>query len=1126
MKIGNSFARRILTIVLSTSMMLSIIPTNFSSALDPELVSIAVTQNPTRMSYLVGDTIDTTGMIVTGTYDDNSTQAITGYTLSKTTGLATTDETNGITITYQTKTTVIYPYVRAANALRTTVFPDEASSTGRIKTWGPPKVNNVWLTDGSLEDKSTLSGNFWTNVGTLYGALYVSPKLQPSFVDSGGAGLRKWDIGFDLGGTYVLNKIIPTFTKTDYPTFEVWYSNAETMPGTNLGDGWTKATNAIYPNSSTDITFDSIQARHIRFHPLSTNTTSTWIGTWNGMEFYGGLDPTYQSLEIATPPTKTSYLVGESFDSTGMVVRARYGDNSTQNVSGYTVTPSGSLSFGTTSVTISYTESSVTRTTTQAITVSELNVLVSIAVTEKPDKMSYVVGEVFNTTGMIVTGTYDDNSTQAITGYTLSKTTGLATTDETNGITITYQTKTTIIYPYVRSANTLKSTVFPDQTSSVGRIRAWGPPKVSNVWLTDGSLEEKASVTGNFWGAASFYGIFSNMQPAFVDGNGTGLRKWDVGFDLGGTYVLNKIKPTFTKTDYPTFEVWYSNAETMPGTNLGDGWTKATNAIYPNSSTDITFDTIKARHIRFHPLSTNTTSTWRGTWTGMEFYGFADPQPTYQSLEITTPPTKTSYIAGYEAFNSSGMVVRARYSDNSTETVTSYTVSPSGVLASGTTSVTISYTLKSVTHTITQAVTVKVLDSIAVTQNPTRMAYVVGDTFDTTGMQVTATFADSSTQAIIGYTLSKTTGLATTDETNGITITFHAKTTVIYPYVRATTTLRSTVFPDESSSTGRIKTWGPPKVNNVWVTDGSLEEKTTFSGNFWTNSVSTFYGALYVSPKLQPAFVDSGGAGLRKWDIGFDLGGTYVLNKIKPTFTKTDYPTFEVWYSNAETMPGTNLGDGWTKATNAIYPNSTTEITFDSIQARHIRFHPLSTNTTSTWRGTWTGMEFYGFRDPDSVPPTDKTALQAAIASANTKVSTNYTSVSFGALTTKLAAANSVNSNANATQAQADTATSELQAAITALVNFDAVQATVDKTSITVTSNTNTSIFEYSVDGTNFVSTLTITGLQTQTSYTVTVREIGTSTTKTAVVETLSILDEKETVFKTLFYQYIEYVIV
>lgn len=87
------------------------------------------------------------------------------------------------------------------------------------------------------------------------------------------------------------------------------------------------------------------------------------------IELMGG-SKTLSGITITTSPTKMSYTAGESFNRAGMVVTAAYSDSTTKAVTSYTVTPSGVLTTGTTSVTVSYTEGGVTKTATQNITVT------------------------------------------------------------------------------------------------------------------------------------------------------------------------------------------------------------------------------------------------------------------------------------------------------------------------------------------------------------------------------------------------------------------------------------------------------------------------------------------------------------------------------------------------------------------------------------------------------------------------------------------------------------------------------------------------------------------------------------------------------------------------------------
>lgn len=78
---------------------------------------------------------------------------------------------------------------------------------------------------------------------------------------------------------------------------------------------------------------------------------------------------TLVSIAITTPPTKTSYSVGESFSPAGMVVKATYSNGVSGVVTGYSYSPTGALSASNKVITISYTEGGVTATTTQSITV-------------------------------------------------------------------------------------------------------------------------------------------------------------------------------------------------------------------------------------------------------------------------------------------------------------------------------------------------------------------------------------------------------------------------------------------------------------------------------------------------------------------------------------------------------------------------------------------------------------------------------------------------------------------------------------------------------------------------------------------------------------------------------------
>lgn len=77
------------------------------------------------------------------------------------------------------------------------------------------------------------------------------------------------------------------------------------------------------------------------------------------------------SISITTPPKKTEYIVGETFDPSGLVVTAAFSDGASVAVdeTGISFAPSGALNTTDTQITVSLTFGNVTKTAVQPITV-------------------------------------------------------------------------------------------------------------------------------------------------------------------------------------------------------------------------------------------------------------------------------------------------------------------------------------------------------------------------------------------------------------------------------------------------------------------------------------------------------------------------------------------------------------------------------------------------------------------------------------------------------------------------------------------------------------------------------------------------------------------------------------
>lgn len=183
------------------------------------------------------------------------------------------------------------------------------------------------------------------------------------------------------------------------------------------------AVNVNYSNGAQrSVTYDSEPAK-FSVSPMVLAVDTTYVTITYSEDGYSA---TYNqsvtvtnyidSIEVTTPPTKTSYTSGEAVDMTGCVITGIRSNGDTEVVTGWTFSPAITDEIGTNVITISYvSDSGETITTTTNITVGDIdNPLVSIAITTPPTKMTYSSGELFDQTGMVVTATYTSGATVVV----------------------------------------------------------------------------------------------------------------------------------------------------------------------------------------------------------------------------------------------------------------------------------------------------------------------------------------------------------------------------------------------------------------------------------------------------------------------------------------------------------------------------------------------------------------------------------------------------------------------------------------------------------------------------------------------------------------------------------------
>ena len=237
---------------------------------------IAVTTQPNKKTYYIGEAFDPAGMVVTATFADDTTENVTNDCTFSPTSIS--KDTTAITVNYQ-----------RAGIQKTTSVPVTVRVLSSIEITTPP-----------------------TKTAYKYGEI------------------------FDPTGMVV------TAHYTD-------------------GQSRTVTGYAFSPNTALGMSNTTITISYTEGDVTKTDTQTITVAK------------VLDHIAVTTPPSRTSYFSGENFSTAGMVVTAYYTDDSSAAVSGYTYSPTGALAAGNNTITISYSEGGVTKTTTQAITVTTIS---------------------------------------------------------------------------------------------------------------------------------------------------------------------------------------------------------------------------------------------------------------------------------------------------------------------------------------------------------------------------------------------------------------------------------------------------------------------------------------------------------------------------------------------------------------------------------------------------------------------------------------------------------------------------------------------------------------------------------------------------------------------------------
>lgn len=351
----------------------------------------------------------------------------------------------------------------------------------------------------------------------------------------------------------------------------------------------------------------------------------------------------------------------------------------------------------------------------------------SIALSGKPTKTTYVEGETFNPSGLTVTATFNDNSTQTIPtssctwldGNTNKTTLSKGTTSviaKTGTVTARYEGIIVNEKPKVQgytlanSVSDLKAgdnVILAYNTGNIvaGDLNGKFLSSQSATFSSDKKqiTEYSKALIFKLSGSAGKWQFLKDSTALGATGDkslafGSGTTTWNITISSGkadivstnssyGNLQYNSSAPRFVNyksASQQPVNIYYASSSVTPTPTPG-GNTSTTNT--PTTTLTPTTN---------HTATPNTTVV-------------VPPTLTLKELIVIGKPNKTSYIAG-EAFNPSGMTIFAKFSDESVLDVTREVVWTPKSLSLGDTFVIGSYTLNGTTKTIT-------IDGIVVNSN-------------------------------------------------------------------------------------------------------------------------------------------------------------------------------------------------------------------------------------------------------------------------------------------------------------------------------------------------------------------------------------------------------------------------
>lgn len=329
-------------------------------------------------------------------------------------------------------------------------------------------------------------------------------------------------------------------------------SSASYTPAVKYQVNGGSATSASFNN--TTLTMSNINATSsLKFWNANTSNTQLRIQTIKvDLE---NLAPSSKTLSsIAVSEMTTSYTIGDTFSFDGTCT-ATFSDNSKAQVTPTSVSSPDMSQVGNKTVTVTYTYSGVTKSTTYQINVKAPATLSSLSISGTLTKTSYFNGDAFDPTGLTVTGHYSDSTTKNVTSE-VDWTPSPLTTGTTT-VTANFGGKTATYSGITVSALTLSSISISGQTTTY---------TIGDEFSFDGSV--MATYSNGFKKQVEPTSVDSSSVNTSVEGTYNVLVVYtENGITKSASYTVSVVAIPFVNTIEACYEL--SNNDNVSGTVYG-----------------------------------------------------------------------------------------------------------------------------------------------------------------------------------------------------------------------------------------------------------------------------------------------------------------------------------------------------------------------------------------------------------------------------------------------------------------------------------------------------------------------------------------------------------------------------